>query len=360
LFSRNIAPPCASRDVLAGVEASDDATVNAESRSRAPRSLGVFCAGAVAALAIASLRACDSSAREPAPIALWLADRDAGEIVALDRDLFVARRIPCAAPLAIEACADGGVWIVRDKSDAVEPRRRIERWSADGTRLVSVGIEDCVDLSIGADDAALLVDSAALSHPERASSVSCDGEIHRWLDRKDLSCIAACGDAIVLGTRAGIVVRIARATGEIEAELEVGGDIADVAPGPSDGSVWVLDGAGAGHLMLVDADLRVVWRARIQLCAARLAPMAGEERVWLCDVREPRARRFGPGGALELDASALPLAGFESACAWNDGGVLLIAPGAVLRLDDRGRLQPGQGGFNYLVSAARARRSRAR
>ena len=116
----------------------------------------------------------------------------------------------------------------------------------------------------------------------------------------------------------------------------------------------MLDGTGDGWLYLLDGSLATAWRERTALQALHLAPVAGEERVWLASSTQPMVRRYGPKGRLELERGNLPLGGLDRALAWRDG-LLATAPGAILRLDAAGNLAPGQGGFAFLVDLCRAK-----
>ena len=114
----------------------------------------------------------------------------------------------------------------------------------------------------------------------------------------------------------------------------------------------VPDAAGR-RLLCLGPELELRWQVQLPIAAQHLGAPPGEERVWLADTSSPRVLRYGPGGALELDRAALPLSGLERALPWIDGAVLLAAPGAILHVDARGHLAPGQGGFNYLSALAR-------
>ena len=101
------------------------------------------------------------------------------------------------------------------------------------------------------------------------------------------------------------------------------------------------------------ADLEREWSAPTGLAALQLAPVPGAEQVWLADVSEPRVRRFGAGGVLELELDPAPLSGLQRGAADGSGAVLLTAPGALLAYDGWGAARPGQGGFTYLTDVAR-------
>jgi hypothetical protein len=283
------------------------------------------------------------------PIALWVADRDSQRICALDSDLLVERSFACPHPLAVRARRDGGCWVLRGERELASRAQRLERRNARGETVLTVGVDACAVLSETARDDALLIEIRNVSHSDRAWRVQEDGTMIPILEREGLACLAASSDDVVLGTTDGSLVRVdARRPGEIGLERRPGGRIIDLAPGPYEGTSWALEECQGIRLALLEQDLSVRWSVRVDLSAAHLAPIPGEERVWLCDALDPRARRFGPRGRLEIDARGLPLLGIDRAVAWSDGGAVIAAPGALLHLDGAGHLRPGQGGFEYL------------
>lgn len=350
---------------------------------RASCGLGLLGAGTLIAFLAHSLPWDASVIRPPdlAPVALWVADRDGQQVYALDADLIIARRFHCAWPLAVEPCRDGGVWVLRagsdthDAGDESNPSGpvdtgdpedhgqrsgrsgssdQLERWSAGGELLSAVALDRCIDLERSTEDDALVIEAATRSHAERALRVRSDGSVVSLYERPGLACIAHAGRAVALGTSTGTVLRVdPLASGSIVGERDLGGSLGDLAPGPEEGSLWALDVRGPRRLHLLDAQLGLRWSTRVELAALHIAAVPNEERVWLCDTLEPRVRRFGPEGQLELDLGGLSLAGLDRATAWLGGGVLLAAPGAILHLDARGQPRPGQGGFSYLVDVGR-------
>jgi hypothetical protein len=326
------------------------------SRAQALRALGLLGAGAWIAILAVVLDPGVGPNRTSSDraIAVWVADRDADRIHGLDADLIRARSFACRAPLALRARRDGGLWVLRARERAPGSRQRVERRDAQGDLRAMVELDSCVDLERDADDAALVIEARAAGHTDRAWRVRDDGSLVLLLERDHLSCATAALDSIALGTSNGDLVRIdARAEGRVLAEAHLDARLGDLAPGPEAGTLWALDVRRPGRLYLLEENLDVRWSVRVELSAAHLAPVLGEERVWLCDGAEPRWRRFGPSGVLELERSLLPLGGLERALAWTDGGVVWIAPGAVMRADAQGRSKPGQGGFNYLVDLDR-------
>jgi hypothetical protein len=101
----------------------------------------------------------------------------------------------------------------------------------------------------------------------------------------------------------------------------------------------------------LDADLGVAWELPTGIRPAHLIPDAGRGCVWAADVNEPFVRRWGVDGSLELNLGDLPLGGLDRGVVLG-GGIVLTAPGALLRLDGTGGVLPGQGGFHFPVDLA--------
>lgn len=290
----------------------------------------------------------------PGPVAFWAADRLAQRVIALDGELGVVRRLALDWPADVEPCADGGLWVLRSSDGSANGLRRLVRLRADGSLETELTTGLVRDLDVLAGRDALLVElGASPGDPPRALRVGPEGAHHLALEVPDLACIAGSGETIALGA-AGEVLRV-DASGALLARADVGRRIVDLAPGPEPGSLWALDAGPGRRLVRLDAALALLWRVEVGLEALHLAPEPGAERVWLADTAGPRARRFGAGGLLEVDREELPLDGLDRALALAGGGALLVAPGAILRLDARGATVPGQGGFAELADVARAR-----
>ncbi|MDB4561818.1 hypothetical protein N9185_00420, partial [bacterium] len=91
----------------------------------------------------------------------------------------------------------------------------------------------------------------------------------------------------------------------------------------------------------------------LPFAARALAPIDGG--VWVAGYRVAVARKVARSGAVLREVALEGSDGVEDALAIPPrlgGGVWLAACGALVRLDGRGRRQPGQGGFAHLVSLA--------
>jgi hypothetical protein len=289
----------------------------------------------------------------PGPVALWVADRDGHEITGLDAELFLAARVPIRFPVELEARADGGLWVVSAPAGHPLTFHRLARLDRAGCLRARAELGVLVDLAVLEGGDALVVDRDGTGR-ERVRRVADDGRgiVLAW--PLGAACVAGAGGRVAVGTDRGwvAVYDLARPReGPVERRWR-GGALRDLAPAPG-GGWWALVGEAERRVLRLDARLEVVWSAACGLRAEQLAPVPGGERVWLVDADRPRARLFGPGGRLELEPAALALAGPGGCVAEPGGGLLVVAPGAVMRLDARGDRRPGQGGFDYLVDLAR-------
>ena len=303
------------------------------------------------------------------PPAVWVADRDAQRVVGLDSNLIEVTQRPVRWPLEIEARSDRAFWVARAADGTLDgafelslhgPRGRVRRTEAFGP-LVDLAVLDGVD--------ALVVERRS-GEPNAVWRVREDGA--RWIALQigKLRCATGRSDRVLAGTDEGeVLLSDADGTRTVLDHRSFGLQIIDLAPGPapsaptsSDGpgdsspeTWWVLglDSAGLGRLLLLGADLEPVWEVGTELRPRHLVPVPGSEQAWIADITAPRVRRYGPGGVLEIDRDDLQVFGLDRGVAWPDGGIVLTAPGALLRLDANGDLLPSQGGFAYPVDLAR-------
>lgn len=319
-------------------------------------------AAAIAAVgslaALAWTRIARASARDaPGPPRYFVADRDAGEVVALDADLLVVRKYAFALPVEIETRRDGGLWVAGATHGGPLGPHCLRRLEAGGRVAVEIRIGPVLDLDT-LDGGPALVVSALPDGAREALLVHSAGASLALSNDADLACIAGAGTRVAVGTGRG-VLRIHDASGgAVLQRRELGGALGDVAAGPESGTWWVLDARGGPderRILLLGPDLSTRWERRVGLLAHRLGPVPAEERVWVVDSAAPLARRFGPGGALEVPLARLELSGCERVLARSSAGAVFAAPGALLVIDAAGRPLPGQGGFDFLVDVAESR-----
>lgn len=303
--------------------------------------------------ALASGAARSAGLAPPGEVALWAADRDAGALYGLDADLILARTLPLGWPLDLERAHDGGLFVLRSGNQGSSFGHRLVKLDAAGHQTNQTYLDPCLDLdSLDGREALLIEGPGSSGGPRRAVRVEPEGALHFIAQSYTLRCIAGSRNSLLVGSDDGWIVRYDPQGGLPIASTHVGGAIGDLGRGPDAGSVFALDTSGH-RLLHLAPDLALRWQVALPIAARHLGVVEGEERVWIADTTAPRALRYGPGGALELDRGALPLTGLDRALPWIDGGVLLSAPGAILHLDGRGHLAPGQGGFSYLVDLER-------
>ena len=331
----------------------DSSSAGTPGRSSLARQLGWFGGGAALAVVFALTRDMQAAPAPPGETVLWAVDRDAHKLYGLDRDLLIERRVPVDWPLEVEATADGGTWILRSEDGTDHSTMRLDRLDPRGALITELYLERTRDLDVFERTDALVLEQ--VNGTVRLSRVREEGSLFPLLQRPDLVSVSGSAGSILCGTDTGTVLRVDPVSGAVLGELPLEGTIRDIAPGPTPGSAWALDTRGNGRLFLLAADLTVRWAAGVGFPCAHLAPVPGEERVWIAGTASPRVRRIGPSGVIELESQGLPLNGLDRVVAWRDGGALLLAPGAILHVGSQGALAPGQGGFAWLSDAARVR-----
>ena len=303
-------------------------------------------------IALGWARVREASAPAPtARVAVWVSDRDGDQVIGLDRNLLLVRTLAVRAPTEIEARSDGGAWVVSSTNADPLGRHQLLRLAADGQIVARAQLAPVLDLACDDADRAALVDFDGSGERVRVFDA---GAVAIWERRvSGALCAAARGALILVGSATGELalfdMNLPNAT---PLRFAWGGAISDVQPGPTLGTWWALDSHGTCRLALFDAALSVSWSRSVGLHALHLAPQRGVERVWVADTTETYVRRFGPGGALEVDRSDMPLGGLDRACATAAGSALFTAPGALLALDPLGQNAPGQAGFDFLVDVS--------
>lgn len=285
-------------------------------------------------------------ARPPGPPCVWVADRGAGRLIGLDRDLFVAGRVAVECPVALALRSDGGLWVARALEGHPGGAHRLELAPPAGPPCPVADLGALLDLEVVAGERALVVHTAgglALVQTHGAR-----GSTEVLLGLSGASCAAGAPGRTLVGTADGRLLAVAGAT---VTERPVGRRFVDLAPGPGAGTWWALDAGPPARLLLVDAELAIV-RELFPGSAAGMAPVPGAGAVWVLGGRRRQVQRLGARGAVQVPPTALPMRGVEALAATADGGLLAVAPGAVMRLGPDGRPWPGQGGFDHLVGVS--------
>lgn len=317
-------------------------------RFRFPPRVAWAALGVATALAISAARFPHGGPSAPGPVAVWTADRDASRVFGLDADLFVARRLHVDFPLDVEACRDGGLWVMRSATPSASSSHRLDRFGAGGDLITELYVDRTLDLATLEGEDALVIEATGGPHGEpQLLRVREEGSVFVLHVAVGLACVAGSRDSVLTGSSGGSVVRRDAQSGAQIDQIGLAGPILDLAEGGAPGGVFVLHGSSPRRLTLLDGDLAVRWSVLAGLDALHVSSVRGEERAWLAI--GARVRRFGPQGALELDVGGLPLASLDAVVPWSGGGALVAAPGAILRLNAAGALQPGQGGFAWLA-----------
>ena len=318
--------------------------------------LGLASGGLAGALALflGSTRVGLGGDEEPprsGPPEVWVSDRDGQALIGLDRHLLVAARVDIPGPTEVEACDDGGLWAVSAREGDPLGAYDLLRLAPDGKLADPIEVGVVIDLAAVAGGDALVVERNE-DGSTRVRRFAADGRASPVAELPDASCASGARDRVIVGTASGAVLAFGGGTPR---HAQLGGSICDVAPGPSARGWWALDRgrSGASRLMLLDEELRMLWTLQCELEGGQLAPVPNQERVWIVGASRPLAFRFGPGGVPELASGPLPQVGLGRAAALDDGGLLVTSPGALLRLDARGRIATGQGGFDFLTDVAR-------
>lgn len=109
-----------------------------------------------------------------------------------------------------------------------------------------------------------------------------------------------------------------------------------------------------GVLRRIDPERGELWSDRSGECWGRdrSAPglLVGSSAIWLYSRRRAWVERRHPedGHRLGRGRAGLPHGVVDAGAADGKGGAIFAAGGALLRLDARGRVAPGQGGFRYV------------
>lgn len=290
------------------------------------------------------------------PTRWYVADRDRRELVALDDDLLVVRRLALPLPIELAARGDRGLWVACADGGSPLGSHALRRLAPDGTVEQVFAIGALIDLDVVEDDA-LLVD--LVGGLRRVARIGASGALTVLSQSTDLNCAAGQSREVLIGSDSGGLELRDAASGTLLAARAFGGVIADVAPGPRAGTWWVLDahgGPSVRRVALLDASLSTLWERAAGVAALHLVPVPRSERVWLADASGTSARRFGPGGNIELASVVLPVSGADRGVARSDGSVVFAAPGALVALHPDGSPASGQGGFDFLVDVERVER----
>lgn len=272
--------------------------------------------------------------------ALWLCDRDARRLVALDAEGFLVRELPVPSPVALLVGTDGAPVVLSAVHPAAGAPRRLLRLDREGHLLASTEVGEVAVDELAADDRGGV--HLLRSGPGGA-------ELWRWGTAGALEFLGACPGARGLRARGGLIwVLFERRALPVQGgHWPVGpGELLDLAPGAEE--AWELRRVGGRCLLrcLAGAGVRDRW---LPDSATRVVADGADGGAW-CLAEDGHVWRVGPSAEV-LSGWRIPQRPLRGALVAG-GALWWLSPGAVGRLDRRGVARPGQGGFDALVAAA--------
>lgn len=334
-------------------------------RASPVRLLGLGMGASIAALSLV-LRATPPA--QPGPTALLAADRGGNRVLALDAELCVLGEVPCPAPRRALTTPEGGAWVVCSSAGRGPSADRLVRLAPSLSEMCAFEFARLHDLCLLGSGALL-----ALEESERGAGIvwRIEGGARRpWFSLPLARRVACLGDHVLIGCAGGEVVLVeARDPPVVLAWRSLGSSPVALAPGPRAGTFWALVGGAETRLHLLqvrpgeEERLATRWSCSAGHGAAELAPVEGEERIWVADPGRSSLRLHGPGGVVEIELEGLPARAAGAALVATERGLLLAAPGALLEIEPApwgarsARLLRVQGGFDDLADLARFRAS---
>ena len=293
--------------------------------------------------------------------ALWVADRDRGALLGLDRDLFVREAVPWAAPLRLAAAGGGRLWVASAPEGWPGGPHRLSLVAPDrppeDAELLALELEPIIELATWGLGACWLQRSGRGVLLGRVGADGGPGA--RVRAPPGSQTLAASRSALLVGTDSG---QLWRFEGRWRPGPRLGVECLDLEW--ADTGWWVLArDAGAGQLLLAwleatcgepscpESGCHLVARAgpwRLPGRRAVLVAGASPDCIWVAGAR--RALGFGSCPRPELPLYQQAVTG---GTALRDGGVAFLTPGALIRKGPAGEPLPGQGGFGWLADAVR-------
>ena len=290
---------------------------------------------------------------------------------ALDEDLIVRARASLPSPVDVCARRDGGAWVLCALEPRADAERALARVRADGAlACLRRGLAPGARLSKLDGRSALLVqpggDEGAGSL-ERLAEDGATSPVWRAVGLRQVAVRTGSSNAterslalaLAVSGEAELTALSIPSTGEarVLARGRLDAPVVEVAAAGGDGDGegwWALEADVPPRLVRLDAGLRVCSRVELELDGGGEAPglvVADSGAPWLFSRTRARIeRRDSESGARRRGrAEGLPHGAATAGTAWR-GGALFATGGALLHLDDRLRIAPGQGGFRGVVS----------
>ena len=284
---------------------------------------------------------------------VWVADRDADRLVALDETLVAVGSVDAPCPSRVRARSDGTAWCVLPRTCGIDGRHDLARARATGALGRVLALDPVRDLECLDGEDALVVEGDWASANTRVLRVDASGTARQIAVWPQVLAVAGRGDFVLVGTADGDVLLFdARLAGAAPlARAALGGEVGDIAPAP-DGGWWVLDVTGGGELVRLGERLDVRWREPLGAVVLDLAAVPNEERVWLPYDAEPLLVALGDDGDVVHQLDLVHLGDVQRGDGVRGGGCVVAGTGYVLRIARNGTMLLTQGGFDRVADVS--------
>ncbi|MBI1379559.1 MAG: hypothetical protein GC161_00555 [Planctomycetaceae bacterium] len=340
-----------SDDTADGEAAAEGAAEGAAQRRPTRRRWLGLAAAAVSGFALGQARAVR---RNENGTFVWAADRDGGQLYALDSNLLVLRAVAVPAPVRVVAQGDGGALVVSAPAGPRGPHR-MHAVSATGVLGPASTFEPVLDLvAAGGERVVLVTAEAGLDAPRRAVVF----ERGRTLDLAAPPRVAAVAfdgaRLALLGEQGALdIVDPGQPDAALFSARPSAGGAAVAADGR--GGWWYLGRGPGARLVRLERDLEVesAWDLG-DFAPNLLASDPHTGWVWLFEHGSGRLEAWDRRGSRHVAEGLGFAASPTRLVARAGGGMWAPSGGALFALDSLGRPAASQGGFTYLVDASPA------
>lgn len=320
----------------------------AQRRPTRRRWLGLA-AAAVSGFALGQMRAARANADRTF---VWAADRDGGQLYALDSNLLVLRAVAVPAPVRVVALGDGGALVVSAPAGPLGPHR-MHAVSATGVLGPGSTFEPVLDLvAAGGGRVVLVTGEPGLDAPRRAVLFE-RGRTRNLAAPPRVAAAAFDGARLaLLGEQGALdVVDPGQPDAALFSARPSTGGAAVAADGR--GGWWYLERGPGARLVRLKGDLAVesAWDLG-DFAPSLLAADPHTGWVWLFEDGSGRLEAWDRRGSRHV-AQGLEFAASPTRLVTRAGGGMWApSGGALFALDGLGRPAASQGGFTYLVDAS--------